>query len=100
MVRAGNSNGEATHPTLFDFPLCPNIIVVFFIPFIIDYCDIFLTHDAKRVRKDHDSGWKHAAQVRAHFLASNQDKMGRTISEIIKVYGQRKGNLWCIFICM
>lgn len=33
-----------------------------------DYCDIFLTHDAPRVRKDHNAGWKHAAQVRAHYL--------------------------------
>lgn len=35
-----------------------------------DYCDIFLTHDAPRVRKDHNAGWKHAVQVRAHFLGT------------------------------
>lgn len=36
--------------------------------FCLDYCDIFLTHDAPRVRKDHNAGWKHAVQVRAHYL--------------------------------
>ena len=55
-----------------------------------DYCDIFLTHDAKRVRKDHNAGWKHAAQVRAHFLAMNQEKMGRCVGEIVREYGERK----------
>lgn len=62
-----------------------------------DYCDIFLTHDAKRVRKDHNAGWKHAAQVRAHFmcissshnLALNQDRLTKMITEIVKEYGAR-----------
>lgn len=66
-------------------------ITVFVMPkYYCDYCDIFLTHDAKRVRKDHNAGWKHAAQVRAHFLAMNQEKMGRCVNEIVREYGQRK----------
>ena len=48
------------------------------------YCDVYLTHDAPRVRKDHTSGWKHAAQVRAHYLACNQDKMTRCVGEVVK----------------
>ncbi|EPZ31039.1 zf-U1-domain-containing protein [Rozella allomycis CSF55] len=30
-----------------------------------DYCDVYLTHDAPRVRRDHSKGWKHAEQIRA-----------------------------------
>lgn len=56
----------------------------------LDYCDIFLTHDSKRVRNDHNAGWKHAAQVKAHFLGVNQDKMSRTIAEIVKEYALKK----------
>ena len=56
---------------------------------MIAYCDVYLTHDAPRVRKDHNAGWKHAAQVRAHFLAQNQDRMTRAIGEIVKDYEER-----------
>jgi len=48
-----------------------------------------LTHDAPRVRKDHNAGWKHAAQVRAHFLDQNQDRMTRVVGEIVKDYEER-----------
>ncbi|PJF16721.1 hypothetical protein PSACC_03495 [Paramicrosporidium saccamoebae] len=54
------------------------------------YCDIFLTHDAPRVRKDHNAGWKHAVQVRAHFLAASQDRLQRTVGEIVKDYEARR----------
>lgn len=48
-----------------------------------------MTHDAPRVRKDHNAGWKHAAQVRAHFLSQNQDRMTRMVGEIVKDYEER-----------
>lgn len=48
-----------------------------------------MTHDAPRVRKDHNAGWKHAAQVRAHYLAQNQDRMTRRVGEIVKDYEER-----------
>lgn len=53
------------------------------------YCDIFLTHDAPRVRRDHNAGWKHGAQVRAHFLQANMERMARRIGEVIKDYEVR-----------
>ena len=56
---------------------------------LIAYCDVYLTHDAPRVRKDHNAGWKHAAQVRAHFLSQNQDRMTRMVGEIVKDYEER-----------
>lgn len=48
-----------------------------------------MTHDAPRVRKDHNAGWKHAAQVRAHFLSQNQDRMTRLVGEIVRDYEER-----------
>lgn len=51
-----------------------------------------LTHDTPSARKDHDAGWKHAVQVRAHFLSLNQDRMTRTVSEIVKDY-EAKGEM-------
>jgi hypothetical protein len=54
-----------------------------------DYCDIFLTHDSPKVRRDHNAGWRHCAQVRAHFLAANLERMARHIGEVIKDYELR-----------
>lgn len=51
-----------------------------------------MTHDTPSARRDHDAGWKHAFQVRAHFLALNQDRMTRTVSEIVKDY-ELKGEM-------
>lgn len=55
-----------------------------------DYCDIFLTHDAPRVIKDHNAGWKHGAKVRSHYLSMNLESMARNIGEVIKDYEERK----------
>ncbi|QDZ22215.1 U1 small nuclear ribonucleoprotein C [Chloropicon primus] len=32
-----------------------------------DYCDAYLTHDSASVRKQHNSGFKHKANVRAYY---------------------------------
>ena len=32
-----------------------------------DYCDIYLTHDSLNARRNHQSGYKHKAQVKTHF---------------------------------
>merc|ERR1711904_5621 len=32
-----------------------------------DYCDAYLTHDSRSVRKQHCSGFKHKANVRAYY---------------------------------
>lgn len=57
----------------------------------VDYCDVYLTHDAPRVRRDHNAGWRHAAQVKAYMISLNQDRMARQVSEIIKDYEARGG---------
>jgi U1 small nuclear ribonucleoprotein C len=56
-----------------------------------DYCDVFLTHDAPSVRRDHNTGWKHQAAIRTYFqTVCNQEKMARTVGEIIKEYEERR----------
>jgi U1 small nuclear ribonucleoprotein C len=32
-----------------------------------DYCDVFLAHDSRSVRKLHNSGWKHKMNVKAYY---------------------------------
>lgn len=65
------------------------LLISIYLSIHLAYCDVYLTHDAPRVRKDHNAGWKHAAQVRAHFLDQNQDKMTRLVGEIVKDYEER-----------
>jgi hypothetical protein len=55
-----------------------------------NYCDIFLTHDAPRVIKDHNAGWKHGARVREHYLSQNLETMARNVGEAVKDYEERK----------
>lgn len=33
-----------------------------------DYCDTYLTHDSAAVRKQHNSGYKHKANVRNYYM--------------------------------
>jgi hypothetical protein len=35
--------------------------------FYCDFCDVFLTHDTLNVRRSHNAGWKHKANVRAYY---------------------------------
>ncbi|MBI20063.1 MAG: hypothetical protein CMB73_05760 [Euryarchaeota archaeon] len=35
--------------------------------YFTDYCDTHLTHDSATVRKQHNSGFKHKANVRAYY---------------------------------
>mmetsp|Transcript_8971 Transcript_8971/g.32837 ORF Transcript_8971/g.32837 Transcript_8971/m.32837 type:complete len:86 (+) Transcript_8971:220-477(+) len=33
-----------------------------------DYCDAYLTHDSPSVRKQHNAGYKHKANVRNYYM--------------------------------
>lgn len=35
--------------------------------YFCDYCDVYLTHDSLNVRRSHNAGWKHKANVRAYY---------------------------------
>eukprot|EP00892_Ulva_mutabilis_P006744 jgi/Ulvmu1/4441/UM002_0166.1 len=42
--------------------------------FYCDYCDSHLTHDSPSVRKQHNAGFKHKANVRAYYLQFEQQE--------------------------
>eukprot|EP00029_Vermamoeba_vermiformis_P006502 TRINITY_DN2568_c0_g1_i1.p1 TRINITY_DN2568_c0_g1~~TRINITY_DN2568_c0_g1_i1.p1 ORF type:complete len:110 (-),score=10.23 TRINITY_DN2568_c0_g1_i1:15-344(-) len=35
--------------------------------YFCDYCDIWLTHDSKSVRRSHNEGWRHKENVRNYY---------------------------------
>ncbi|KAL1934183.1 hypothetical protein VTP01DRAFT_6365, partial [Rhizomucor pusillus] len=51
-----------------------------------EYCDIFLTHDSASVRKAHNNGKNHIANVRNYYAEISQDKAQAIIDEITKAY--------------
>ncbi|KAI8801208.1 U1 zinc finger-domain-containing protein [Cladochytrium replicatum] len=47
-----------------------------------DYCDIFLTHDSPSVRKSHNSGWRHKAQVQNYYQSLPQSQIQDVIDKL------------------
>uniref|UniRef100_A0A914EME5 U1 small nuclear ribonucleoprotein C n=1 Tax=Acrobeloides nanus TaxID=290746 RepID=A0A914EME5_9BILA len=55
-----------------------------------DYCDVFLTHDSRTVRKTHNGGRKHKDNVRAYYQAWLEDQAQKLIDNYTKMYLQQK----------
>ncbi|RIB10700.1 hypothetical protein C2G38_1979407 [Gigaspora rosea] len=53
---------------------------------ILDYCDVYLTHDSSSVRKAHNNGKNHIMNVRNYYAELGQDKAQAIIDEITKAY--------------
>ncbi|KNZ74821.1 U1 small nuclear ribonucleoprotein C [Termitomyces sp. J132] len=51
-----------------------------------DYCDVFLTHDSTSVRKAHNSGRNHLANVRDYYASLGHDKAQSIIDQITAAY--------------
>jgi len=51
-----------------------------------DYCDVFLTHDSTSVRKAHNSGRNHLANVRDYYASLGHDKAQNIIDQITSAY--------------
>ncbi|KAG6895415.1 hypothetical protein C0992_001377 [Termitomyces sp. T32_za158] len=51
-----------------------------------DYCDVFLTHDSTSVRKAHNSGRNHLANVRDYYASLGHDKAQNIIDQITAAY--------------
>ncbi|KAG9317474.1 U1 small nuclear ribonucleoprotein C [Chiua virens] len=51
-----------------------------------DYCDVFLTHDSASVRKAHNSGRNHLANVRDYYASLGHDKAQNIIDQITAAY--------------
>ncbi|KAI3914216.1 hypothetical protein MKW92_049076 [Papaver armeniacum] len=49
-----------------------------------DYCDTYLTHDSPSVRKQHNSGYKHKANVRTYYQQFEQEQTQSLIDQKIK----------------
>jgi U1 small nuclear ribonucleoprotein C len=49
-----------------------------------DYCDTYLTHDSPSVRKQHNSGYKHKANVRIYYQQFEEQQTQSLIDQRIK----------------
>ncbi|XAR54583.1 hypothetical protein NMG60_11029788 [Bertholletia excelsa] len=49
-----------------------------------DYCDTYLTHDSPSVRKQHNAGYKHKANVRAYYQQFEEQQTQSLIDQKIK----------------
>ncbi|RXI02662.1 hypothetical protein DVH24_002740 [Malus domestica] len=49
-----------------------------------DYCDTYLTHDSPSVRKQHNAGYKHKANVREYYQQFEQEQTQSLIDQRIK----------------
>lgn len=49
-----------------------------------DYCDTYLTHDSPSVRKQHNAGYKHKANVRSYYLKFEEEQTQIMIDQKIK----------------
>ncbi|TQD94971.1 hypothetical protein C1H46_019402 [Malus baccata] len=66
-----------------------------------DYCDTYLTHDSPSVRKQHNAGYKHKANVREYYQQFEQEQTQSLIDQRIKEHlgnsaaygGQPYGNI-------
>ncbi|KAH9938313.1 DHBP synthase RibB-like alpha/beta domain-containing protein [Fomitopsis serialis] len=56
-----------------------------------DYCDVFLTHDSASVRKAHNSGRNHLANVRDYYASLGHDKAQSIIDQITSAYESSGG---------
>ncbi|CAD5326986.1 unnamed protein product [Arabidopsis thaliana] len=57
-----------------------------------DYCDTYLTHDSPSVRKQHNAGYKHKANVRIYYQQFEEQQTQSLIDQRIKEHlGQTGG---------
>ncbi|KAI8908461.1 U1 small nuclear ribonucleoprotein C [Gorgonomyces haynaldii] len=54
--------------------------------FYCDYCDIYLTHDSIRVRRDHNAGWKHKLYVLNYYTDLDAEKVQVVVDRITQAY--------------
>ncbi|KAJ7228489.1 U1 zinc finger-domain-containing protein, partial [Mycena pura] len=56
-----------------------------------DYCDVFLTHDSTSVRKAHNNGRNHLANVRDYYASLGHDQAQSIIDQITSAYESGSG---------
>ncbi|KHG13802.1 U1 small nuclear ribonucleoprotein C [Gossypium arboreum] len=58
--------------------------LVFELGYYCDYCDTYLTHDSPSVRKQHNAGYKHKANVRTYYQQFEEQQTQSLIDQRIK----------------
>lgn len=56
-----------------------------------DYCDTYLTHDSPSVRKQHNAGYKHKANVRSYYQQFEEQQTQSLIDQRIKEHLSGQG---------
>jgi U1 small nuclear ribonucleoprotein C len=51
-----------------------------------DYCDVFLTHDSRSVRKVHNTGRRHKEMVRLYYQKWMEQQAQKLIDATTKAY--------------
>ncbi|WOG94783.1 hypothetical protein DCAR_0314080 [Daucus carota subsp. sativus] len=51
-----------------------------------DYCDTYLTHDSPSVRKQHNAGYKHKANVRDYYMQFEAQQSQFLVDQRIKAH--------------
>lgn len=54
-----------------------------------DYCDTYLTHDSPAVRKQHNAGYKHKANVRNYYMQFEESQTPSTMDARVKEFDAR-----------
>ncbi|ORX53536.1 zf-U1-domain-containing protein [Hesseltinella vesiculosa] len=54
-----------------------------------EYCDVYLTHDSPSVRKGHNAGRNHIANVRQYYSEIPPDQSNRILHELTHAYEVR-----------
>ncbi|GLJ22098.1 hypothetical protein SUGI_0414450 [Cryptomeria japonica] len=65
---------------LKDPVICPCIMPRYY----CDYCDTYLTHDSPSVRKQHNAGYKHKANVRSYYQQFEEQQTQSLIDQRVK----------------
>ncbi|KAH6788066.1 Deoxyxylulose-5-phosphate synthase [Perilla frutescens var. hirtella] len=55
-----------------------------YIKYYCDYCDTYLTHDSPSVRKQHNAGYKHKANIRSYYQKFEEQQTQILIDQKIK----------------
>eukprot|EP00891_Asterochloris_glomerata_P007816 jgi/Astpho2/7816/gw1.00117.121.1_t len=54
--------------------------------FFCDFCDTYLTHDSIQVRKQHNAGYKHKANVRNYYMQFEEAQTQMMIDNKLSEY--------------
>ncbi|MQL83963.1 hypothetical protein Taro_016450 [Colocasia esculenta] len=79
------ADAQCALPQLEVATISSNNCTHFIMPrYYCDYCDTYLTHDSPSVRKQHNAGYKHKANVRSYYQQFEEQQTQSLIDQRIK----------------